>query len=143
MRQSEGASRFASVFMHEVDICVHGGHVHGRYLRGPGVECRLLEVPFCEYAMQGSETPHPALLVPPSTKRSYAVKVGVSTVRISEAPGVNIVHWRSHFCDYVVRGTPPPHPARPRVPKHQIHITLDGERVKRGDLRGPGVSSSV
>jgi hypothetical protein len=34
-------------------------------------------------------------------------------------------------------------PRSARVPKHQIHATLDGERVETGNLRGAGVSSSV
>ena len=51
-RQSEAASCSASVFEHEVDIYSHGRHAHRKYLGGLGGEYRLLEVPFCECAMQ-------------------------------------------------------------------------------------------
>jgi len=55
-----------------------------------------------KYAMRGSQRPHPALLVPPSNKRSYAVKIDVSTVGISEAPGANIAYSRTPICEYVM-----------------------------------------
>ena len=49
--------------------------------------------------MRGSPRAHPTLFVSPSTNRTYAVMVDVSTVRISEAPGVNIAYWRSRFAN--------------------------------------------
>ena len=96
--QSAAASRSASVFMHVEELCSHGGCTV-RIYEGPGGERRLFEVPFCEYTMRGSPGSHPALLVPPSTKWAYAIMVDVSTVRISEAPGVNIAYLRSLFAN--------------------------------------------
>ena len=52
-RQSEAASRSASVLKHEVDVCGQGGHVPRRYLGGPEGEYRLSEVPFCEMRNAG------------------------------------------------------------------------------------------
>ena len=60
--------------------------------------------------MRGSPRPDPALLVSLNMKWAYAAMVGVSTVRISEARGVNIAYWRSQFCEYAMRGSPGPHP---------------------------------
>ena len=98
-RQSETASDAGSVFKYEVGVCGHGGHARRRFLRGPRGEYHLSEVPFCEYVMRGSPVPHPTLLVFIYIKCPDAAMVGISTVRISEAPGVNIVHWRSHFAN--------------------------------------------
>ena len=98
-RQSEAASDSARVFKHEVNIYVHGGHAHRRYLGGPGGEHRLFEVPFCEYAMRGSPRPHPTLLVSLNVKRTYVVTADKSILRSLEAPGVNIVYSRSHFAN--------------------------------------------
>jgi len=97
VRQPRAASRSASVFMHEVDVCGHSGYIYHANLRGPGGEYRLLEVPFCEYAILGSPGSHPALLVSSCAKWTYAFMVKQSTVRISEAPGVNGAYLRSHF----------------------------------------------
>ena len=112
-RQSAAASRSASVLKPEVDVCGHGGHVHRRYLIGPGGECRLFEVKFCEYAMRGSLPPHPALLVSSNTEWTDAATVDICILHILEAPGVNIAYWRKvPSCECVMRGSPPPHPAR-------------------------------
>jgi hypothetical protein len=56
-------------------------------LEGQGVYSPIRGPHFCEYAMRVSPRAHPTLLVSPSTKRTYAVMVDVSTVRISEATG--------------------------------------------------------
>ena len=98
-RQSAPASRSASVFMHEVDVCGHGGHAHRRYLGGPESEYRLSEVSFCDYAMRGSPRIHPALLVSSCTKLTYVVMLDISTARISEGPEVHIAYSRSHFAN--------------------------------------------
>jgi len=66
-----------------------------RISEGPGGKCRLFEVPFCEYAMQGGPGPHPTLLVFTDIKCLHAVMVDMSTMRISEGPGVNIVYSRA------------------------------------------------
>jgi hypothetical protein len=54
--------------------------------------------------------PHPALLVSPSTKWTYAVTADMPFVGISEGPGVNIAYWRSQFantqCEAVWRRIP-------------------------------------
>jgi len=111
-RQSEAASRSASVFEHEVDVCGHGGNIPRRYLGGPGDEYRLSEVPFGEYAMRGSKRPHPALLMSPSTNWTYAVTVDIFFVGISDGSGMNIVYRRSHLaktqCEAVKGGRIPP-----------------------------------
>jgi hypothetical protein len=57
------------------------------------------------------------LLVFSSTKWAYAVTVDISRVRILEASGVNIAYWRSDFFECVMRGSPPPHPARLLSPR--------------------------
>ena len=62
-----------------------------------------------KYAMRGSQRPDPASLVPPSTKRSYAVKADVSTARISEALAVNIAYSRNPFCECAMLGSPRVH----------------------------------
>ena len=81
-----------------------------RILEAPGVNVAYSRTPICEYAMRGIQRPHPAMLMPTSTKWSYALKVDVSTVRISEAPGVNIAFSRTPICEYAMRGNPGPHP---------------------------------
>ena len=68
-----------------------------RILEASEGEYRLFEVPICEYAMRGSPRPHSALIVFTNTNCSHGVMFDISTVRISEAPGVNIAYWRSHF----------------------------------------------
>ena len=50
-RRPIAATRAAGVLNHEVDVCGHGGYIYTSYLGGSGGECRLLEVPVCEYAM--------------------------------------------------------------------------------------------
>ena len=102
-RQSEGASRSASVFVHEVHICGHGRHALRRCLGRPGGESRLFEVPICKYALQGSQRPQPTLLVSTNTKWTYTVTADMPIVGISEGPGVNIVYLRSHFAIRNVR----------------------------------------
>ena len=99
------------VFMHEVDVCVNGRYALRRYLGGPGGEYRVFEVPFCEHAMRVSPGSHPTLLVSSCTKQAYAVMMDVSTVRVSECPGVNAAYSRFHFAKSAMRGSPPPHPA--------------------------------
>ena len=96
-RQSEAASDAARVFKHEMDLYGHGEIAHRRYLGGSGGECSLLEVPFCEYAMQGSPRPHPTLLLSSNTK--WAVTADMSVISISEGPGVNIAYLRSKFAN--------------------------------------------
>ena len=96
-RQSEAKYHPAHVFMHEVDVCGHGGHALRRYLGVPGGEYRLFVVPLCEYAMRVSPGSHSALLVSSYTKRAYAVMMDISTVRISKPPGVSIAYSRPYF----------------------------------------------
>ena len=109
-RQSEPASRSASVLKHGVDICGHGGQAHRRYLGGPGSEYRVFEVSFCEYAMRGSPRPHPSLLVSSNMKWTYTVTADMPIVGISEGPGVTVAYSRSHFANAqceAVRGRTP------------------------------------
>ena len=68
-----------------------------RISEATGGEYRLFEVPICEYAMRGSPGPHPTLLVFTNIKCSHAVMVDMSTMRISEGPGVNIVYSRARY----------------------------------------------
>ena len=63
-----------------------------RISEAPGGEYRLLEVIFCECAMRGRPQPHPALLVSPCTKWTYAVTADMPFVGISEVSGVNIAY---------------------------------------------------
>ena len=88
------ASNATRVHKHQLGACGHGGQSHHAYIGGPRGVLADSRAPFCEYAMRGSPRAHPTLLVSPSTKRTYAVMMGVSTMRISEAPGVNIAYWR-------------------------------------------------
>ena len=60
---------------------------------------------------RSSKRPQLALLVFSNTKWTYAVKVGMSLVGISEDPGVNIAYRRSHFAKCAMRDSPKPHPA--------------------------------
>ena len=99
VRQYQAASRYASVFKHNVDVCDPSGHALHGYLGRPGGEYRLFEVPFCEYAMRGSPRAHPTLLVCSNTKRSYAATADKSIVSISEGPGVGNAYQRSHFAN--------------------------------------------
>ena len=55
--------------------------------KAPGVDYRLFEVPFCEYAMRGSSGQNPALLVSSCTKWTSAVTVEIPFTGISEGPG--------------------------------------------------------
>ena len=91
-RQSAAAFRSASVLKYEVDLRGHGEHIYTSYIGGSGVGHRLLEVPFCEFVMRGSPSPHSALLVFSNTKWTYAVTVGISIVRVLEAPGSDIAY---------------------------------------------------
>jgi len=50
---------------------------------GPWGEYRLLEVPFCEYAMRGGPGPHPTLLRSPSNKH-----ISLSTLNVKEKKGI-------------------------------------------------------
>ena len=77
----------------------NGGRSHHAYIGGPRGVLADSRASFCEYAMRGSPRAHPTLLVSPSTNRTYAVMVDVSTVRISEASGVNIAYWRPRFAN--------------------------------------------
>ena len=83
-RQSEAASEAASVFEQGIDVCGHYVHVYRRYLRGPGGDNRLLEVPIHKYAMRGSPRPHPTLLVSSNRTWTYAVTMYMSIIGISE-----------------------------------------------------------
>ena len=90
--QPGAVSDAARVHKHQVNTCLRGGDIYCADLRGPGGECRLLEVQFCENAMRGSPTPHPALLVSSCAKWTYSVRVDMSIVGILEGPGVDIVY---------------------------------------------------
>ena len=83
----------------QAGIFVHGVYSYQAQLRGPGVECRLLEVTFCEYTMQGAPPPHPTLLVFQNLKQAYAATVFIATLRNSEDLGLNVVCWKSHFAN--------------------------------------------
>ena len=111
-----------------------------RISEGPVGEHRLLEVPFCECAMRGSDRPHPALLV--FHARSGCMRSRWIYLRCeSRRPrGVNIAYWRSLFANAqfeavwrcITLG-----PCR-HAPKS---ITLDGDCVKTGSLRRVVVAS--
>jgi len=140
VRQSAAASDAARVHKHEMFICGHGGHVYRRYLGGPRVEYRLLEVPFCEHAMRGSSRPHPTLLVVSNTKWAYAVTGDMSIVGILEGLGVNIVCSRAIFYENALRGRNGPHPALlvSSCTKRTYAATADMSIVSISE--GPGVN---
>ena len=76
-RQSEAASRSASVFKHELVVYGHGGYIYRANLKGPGGEYRLFDALFCEYTMRGSLPLHPARLGSPSTNEGSTCPVMV------------------------------------------------------------------
>jgi len=98
-RHPTAAPDATCVNKHRLGAYGHGGQSHHTYIRGPSGVLADSRAPFCEYAMRGSPRAHPTLFVSPSTNRTYAVMVDVSTVRISEAPGVNIAYWKSRFAN--------------------------------------------
>ena len=92
--------------------------------------------------MQGALPPHPTLLVLTNTKQTYTVTVDKLSrlywrargrVRRFEGPILRMRNTRQSGA--ASRSV--------RVNKHQVRTTLDGERVKSGNLQGAGVSSSV
>jgi hypothetical protein len=110
-RRSAAASCSTLVPEHRVGLRGHGVHCHQTKLEGPGGECRLLEVTFCEYIMQDAQPPHPTPLVFTNTKQAYTVTIDKATS----------LYWRAQertrrfegpFGEYAMRGSPQPHPAR-------------------------------
>jgi len=97
--QATVASDASRVHIHQLGAYGHSGQSHRAYIGRPRDVLADSRASFFEYAIRGSPRAHPTLLVSPSTKRAYAVMVGVSTVRISEAPGVNIASWSSRFAN--------------------------------------------
>ena len=130
-RQSEAASRSTSVLKYEVDVCGHDEYIYTSYLGGSGGKNRLLEVPFCDYVMRGSPRPHPTLLVFSDTKCSHAATVDIFIVGISEAPSRHRP-FEGPFGEMRNARRPIAASRSTLVSTHQTHITLQGERVKRG-----------
>ena len=58
---------------------------------------RLFEGHFLRISMRGSPTPYRTPLVSTNIKWTYEVTADKFILRISEAPGVIIVFWRSHI----------------------------------------------
>ena len=86
-----------------------------RNSNGPGGECRLLEVIFCEYVIRGSTPPHPDLLAFTNIKQAYKITVDKATSPILEGPGCN--RWfEDPICECAMRGSLEPHPTRLRSP---------------------------
>ena len=53
----------------------------------------------------------------------------------------DIAFSRAHLAENAMRAIPPPPSHSAWVSKHQIHINLDGKRVKTGCIRGAVVTS--
>ena len=83
-----------------------------RFSETPGMDMAYSSAQFRECAMRGSPQPHPVRRMSPSTKRTYAVMVDVSTVRISEAPGGEYRLLEFPICEYAIRGSLALHYAR-------------------------------
>ena len=105
-RQPTAASHSERVATHQTSTTLDGECVKTGYLRGPMGEYRIFEVPCCEYAMRGSPGPHPTLPVFKSIKGSHAVMVDISTMRISEAPWVNMAYSRSQYGEIITARQP-------------------------------------
>ena len=104
------ASRSASNFKHEVDVCDHGGDAHRRYLGGPGViiiysrsqfantQCKAVRgrIPLCSCLQARNGRMRSCLIYLPCESRSPR--------------GVNIAYSRSQFanaqCEAVWRCIP-------------------------------------
>ena len=111
-RHLTDASDATGVHKHQLCAYYHGGQSHRAYTGGPSGVLADLRAPCFEYAMRGSPRAHPTLLVSPSTKRTYAVTVDVSTVRISEAPEGEYRLLEVPSCEYAMRGSLALHYAR-------------------------------
>ena len=99
-RQSEAASDAASVLKYEVDVCGHGGHAHGRYLRGPNfanTQCGAVQ----------RRIPLGSRLQAPNT---YHSRRRACKKRESSRRRRKLVCLRALFSEYAMQGALPPHP---------------------------------
>jgi len=107
-----------------------------RNSEGPGVNIAYSRTPIWEYAMRDSPGPYPTLLVFTITKYSHAVMVEISTVRISEGPGVNIAYSRTPICEYTMRGSPGPYPTlivfKNIKCSHAVMVEISTVRISQG-----------
>ena len=65
----------------------------------------------CKCAMRGKVRGRISPLVSSCTKWMYAAMFDISTMRILEAPRVNIAYSRTSIYEYAIRGSPRAHPA--------------------------------
>jgi hypothetical protein len=132
--------RSAWVLTRQVRAAFDGECAKTEDIRGAGTKIAASRAQFREYAMRGSPPPRPARLGSPRAKYSplwtvSAPNQGVFDVLARKSPrrGPNFANTQ---CEAAQRRVP----LSPRL-THQSYITLQGERVKRGNFQGVVVIS--